>query len=159
MRPNEPYQHRKHIKGGDLVTRMARKPLSTFPRALVRVSGKSQHRQHRPHIAPEPLVRPRVVFRTFTLQRPLRCGSTTTAPRLPVKRFGFAQGCDRFSALDSSTTERSPTPNGMFMKVCGRLLSENTSFNSGTLFSAVEKTSTEKRSHLCAKPKRFTVRP
>ncbi|CAM9126272.1 unnamed protein product, partial [Laminaria digitata] len=36
VRPHEPYQHDKHIEGGNIVTRMARKPLSAFSRALVR---------------------------------------------------------------------------------------------------------------------------
>lgn len=49
-----------------------------------------------------------------------------------------------------------PTPNTLLLELFGGELSDNYLFNFGNL-SVIDGTGAEKRSHLCAKPKRFAV--
>ena len=73
-----------------------------------------------------------------------------------VKRFVFAQRCDRILALIFSATETVPKLNSIFSESSRPGLSKSFLSDSGNL-PVVEKSNAEKRSHLCAKPKRCTV--
>ena len=73
-----------------------------------------------------------------------------------LKRFGFAQKCDRFSALVSSTTEEKvPDLNKRYFGKFSSRYFPKTLRSALVTFSVVEDSSAEKRSHPCPKPKRF----
>ena len=79
------------------------------------------------------------------------------ARNISLKRFWFRAGVISISGIDFSTTRRLPTPNRVVsetLETSGQEFSERVLSNFGTL-SVVDNTSTEKRSHLCANPKRF----